>query len=208
MDLQFYGANCVTVSIGGTRLVIDDNLVSLGGKSVTKTGDVALFTTAQTTLSKDARLNIDTPGEYEIADISIYGIPVRAHMDEDKQRTAIMYKLISKEIRLLIVGHIFPKLNENDLETIGTVDVLVIPVGGNGFTLDPIGAMEVVKEIEPKLIIPTYYDDPKLNFPVPAQTLDQALQGLALEPKERVSKLRLKSGDFSETMQLVILDRQ
>jgi len=129
-------------------------------------------------------------------------------MDEDKQRTAIMYKLISKEIRLLIVGHIFPKLNENDLETIGTVDALVIPVGGNGFTLDPIGAMEVVKEIEPKLIIPTYYDDPKLNFPVPAQTLDQALQSLALEPKERVSKLRLKSGDFSETMQLVILDRQ
>ena len=42
MDLQFYGANCLSVSHKGTRLVIDDNLDQLGAKGVTQADDVAL----------------------------------------------------------------------------------------------------------------------------------------------------------------------
>ena len=207
MDVQFYGANCITVTIGNARVVIDDNLASLGGKSVTKPGDIALFTHAPETMPADVKLVIDRPGEYEASDISIYGVQARAHMDEDKQRSATMYKLIAKDLKLLVTGHVFPKLSESELEEIGTIDVVVIPVGGNGYTLDPVGALELIKELEPKLIIPTYYADDKLNFPMPAQTLEQALQGLGMEPKERTSKLKLKHSEFAEGMQLVVLEK-
>jgi L-ascorbate metabolism protein UlaG (beta-lactamase superfamily) len=107
----------------------------------------------------------------------------------------------------LVLGHVYPELSENQLESIGTVDVLVVPVGGNGFTLDPTGATTLIKEIEPKLVIPVYYDDASLKFPVPAQTLDQALQGLGMEPRERLAKLKVKASDLGDVMQLVVLEK-
>jgi L-ascorbate metabolism protein UlaG (beta-lactamase superfamily) len=207
MDIQFFGANCVTISVGGARVVVDDNLADLGGKAVAKAGDIVLFTHAHGGAPEGAKLVIDRPGEYEVSDISIYGIQSRAHIDEDKQRSATMYKLIAKDLRVLVTGHVFPKLKDSDFESIGTVDVMIVPVGGNGYTLDPTGALELIKEIEPKLVIPTHYADDKLNFPVPSQTLDQALQGLGMEPKERTGKLKLKHGDLDDTTQLVVLEK-
>lgn len=207
MDLQFHGANCLTLTIGGARIVVDDTLADMGGKTVTRPDDIALFTHVHDRMPEAVKLVIDRPGEYEVSDVSIYGIRARAHVDEDKQRTATMYKLIAKDLKLLITGHVFPKFKESDLEAIGAVDVIVVPVGGNGYTLDPIGALELIKAIEPKLVIPTFYDDDKLNFPMPAQTLDQALQALGMEPKERTGKLKLRHGDLDDTMQLVVLEK-
>lgn len=207
MDIQFFGANCVTINTGNARFVIDDNLADLGGKSITKPGDVALFTGPHGEAPQDVKLSIGMPGEYEVSDVSVYGIQARAHMDEDKQRSATMYKLIAKDLRVLVTGHVFPKFKESDFERIGIVDVMIVPVGGNGYTLDPVGALELIKEIEPKLVIPTYYDDPKLTFPMPAQTLEQSLQGLGMEPKERVSKLRLKPADLTDNTQLVVVEK-
>jgi len=208
MDIQFYGANCVTLTVGGARIVIDDTLAELGGKSITKPEDVSLYTQSHgsTAVDDGVRLLIDRPGEYEVSDISIYGIQARAHMDEDKQRTATMYKFIAKDLRVLVTGHIFPKLRETDLEAIGTIDVMIVPVGGNGYTVDPVGVLELIKEIEPKLVIPTYYDDEKLSFPMPAQTLEQALTTIGMEPKEHVGKLKLKQADIAETTQLVVVE--
>jgi L-ascorbate metabolism protein UlaG (beta-lactamase superfamily) len=207
MDVQFFGANCVAISVGGARIVIDDNLADLGGKPVTKAGDVALYTGVHGQPPTDVKLSIGMPGEYEVSEISVYGVQARAHIDEANQKSVTMYKLIAKDLRVLVTGHIHPKLKESDLEAIGTVDVIIVPVGGNGFTLDPVGALELIKEIEPKLVIPTYYDDPKLNFPVPAQTLDQALQGLGMEPKERVAKLKLKHSDLPVDTQLIVVEK-
>lgn len=208
MDIQFYGANCVALSVGNARVVIDDTIADMGGKAVAKAGDVVLYTQAHGDAPEGVKLMIDRPGEYEVSDISIYGIQMRAHMDEDKQHSTTMYKLIAKDLRVLVTGHIFPKLKASDFEQIGTVDVMIVPVGGNGYTLDPTGALELVKEIEPKLIIPTYYADDKLTYPMPAQTLEQALQTLGMEPKERTAKLRLKLGHaFDDTAQLVVLEK-
>jgi len=212
MDIQFYGANCITLTTSGNkgvRVVIDDNLAKIGGKSVVKPGDIALYTSSLThsTPSVETRLLIDHPGEYEVSDISVYGIPARAHMDEAGKLTSTMYKIISKELSVFIPGHIYPDLDDNQLESIGMIDVMLLPVGGNGFTLDPVGALKVIKKIEPKIIIPTHYDDTSLNFEVPQQTLEQVVTALSMEPKEPVQKLKLKAGELPELAQLVILER-
>lgn len=207
MDLQFFGANCIGLSVLGSRVVIDDNLGSLGSKTVTKQGDIALFTSEHDKLSAEVKLIIDSPGEFEVGSISIYGIPVRTHMDEPDKKSGTMYKLVWGDISILVTGHIFPDLTDQQLEDIGMVSVLIIPVGGNGFTLDPVGALSIVKKIEPKIIIPTHYADADLNFPVVQQTLDQALVGLAMEPAEKTTKLKLKSTDLTEGTRLIVLER-
>jgi L-ascorbate metabolism protein UlaG (beta-lactamase superfamily) len=205
MDLQFFGANCVGVTLKGTRIIIDDNLADLGGKTVTKADDVALFTGPHGQAA--ARLTFDSPGEYEVADISIIGIPARSHLDEAGPMNATMFKLIVGDTTILVTGHIYPELTDQQLEAAGIVDVLVVPVGGNGYTVDPIGALKLIKAIEPKLVVPTHFDEKGLNFPVPQQDLDHALKEMAMEPKERVAKLKVKPGELSDVTQLVILER-
>lgn len=206
MDLQFYGANCVGLTYKGVRVVIDDNLAELGGKSILKADDVALFTTIHPEATS-ARLTFDSPGEYEVSDISVIGIDARAHMDEAGQKSATMFKLTVGDLDVLVTGHVYPDLTDAQLEIIGRVDVLVVPVGGNGYTVDPVGALKLTKAIEPKLIVPTHYADKVLKFPVPQQELTNALKELAMEPQETTTKLRLKPSELSDVTHLVILEK-
>lgn len=206
MDLQFYGANCLSVTHRGARLVVDDNLADIGAKSIIKPDDVALFTGPHG--SADAgRLSFDSPGEYEVSDISVIGIAARAHLDEPGTLNATMFKLITGDITVLITGHIYPQLSDAQLEAVGMVDLLVVPVGGNGYTVDPVGALQLIKAIEPKQIVPTHYADSALKYPVPQQDLSNALKELAMEPKETVAKLKLKHAELTDLTHLIILEK-
>lgn len=207
MDIQFYGANCVVVGTKQARLAVDDNLAELGAKSVVKPDDILLYTMAHGQPAQAPKLLIDQPGEYEVTGVSVFGIAARSHMDEEGQMSATMYKVVADDVNVLVTGHIYPDLSDDQLEKIGMVDVLVIPVGGNGYTLDGVGALKLIKKIEPKLVIPTHYDDDKLQFPVPQQALEDALKALAMEPKETVAKLRIKPAELTDVTQLVVLER-
>lgn len=207
MDIQFHGANCITLGVKQARVVIDDNLTELGGKSVTKPGDIVLQTGESKVNTTGAKIVIDQPGEYEVSGIHIYGIEARAHMDEEGKKSATMYKVLAEDLRILVVGHIYPNLTDAQLERIGMVDIMIIPVGGNGYTLDGVGALKLVKEVEPKLVIPTHYEDKGINYPMPQQPLESALKGLAMEAKETVAKLKIKPADIAEGTHLVVLER-
>lgn len=208
MELQYFGANCVRINAKRAVLVVDDNLVSLGGKSVAKPGDVVLSTGLNNLEPAAAKLVIQEPGEYEVSDVSIKGISARAHMDEPGKQTATIFKVIVDDVRVGIVGHIYPELSSAQLESLGTIDVLVIPVGGGGYTLDPIGALKLIKEIEPKVVIPTHYAEKSLAYEVPQQTLEEALKAMSMEPRETLAKLKIKAGELGDTTQLVVLEKQ
>src|SRR5665647_458970 len=207
MDLQYCGGNCVVLNTKGARLVVDDTLASLGVKGVIRSGDIALFTLKQAGVLSDTNLAIDSPGEYEASNVMITGIPARAHMDEAGTYAVTMYKVVAGDVSFLFTGNIYPSLDDDQLEAIGRVDVMIVPVGGNGYTLDPVGALKLIKDVEPKLIIPTHYDDKHLKYEVPQQTLEQAVHGLGMEPKETVQKLKLKATELGDVTQLIVLER-
>jgi len=206
MDMQFYGANCIVLSGKHNRLVIDDNLSTLGAKGVGKDGDIFLYTGAHSAVQQKAKLVIDMPGEYEVSNISITGIQTRSHMDGENEKSAVMYKVIWGDTRVLITGHVYPRLSDDQLETIGIVDTMFVPVGGNGYTLDAIGALQLVKAIEPKVVIPTHYDSSNLKYEVPQAALVDALQSLGMEPKQREAKFQFKSIETTDTTQLIVLE--
>lgn len=208
MEIQFYGGNCVRLSSRKATVIIDDTLADLGLKSVTKAGDIALFTTAHGVPKAETKLVIDQPGEYEVSDTSIQGIAARAHIDEPDKQTATMYKIIGDDVRIAVVGHVYPELSDAQLEALGMIDLLIIPVGGNGYTMDAIGALSLIKKIEPRVVIPTHYADKAVKYPVPQAELAEALKGLAMEPKETVPKLKLKGTEFGEGTQLIVLEHQ
>lgn len=208
MEFQYHGANCIKISTKQASIIVDDNLSELGLKSQTKSGDIALFTDAHGEPGVETKLTIDQPGEFEVSGVSITGYPMRAHMDEEGSATATMYRIVIGETRILITGHIYPELTDDQLESIGLVDVIIIPVGGNGYTMDGIGALKVIKSIEPKLVIPVHYADKAVAYPVPQNDLKEIQNTLSIDVKESTGKLKLKNSDIPESMQMVILERQ
>jgi hypothetical protein len=82
----------------------------------------------------------------------------------------------------------------------------VIPVGGNGYTLDGVAATSIIKKAEPAVVIPTYYEDASLTFEVPAQPLSEFLKVSSLQADEPVDFIRLgKSLDTESTQTKVVL---
>lgn len=207
MEFQYYGGNCIAISTKGARIVVDDNLTELGAKGITKPDDISVFTQPPTGTAL-GRLIFSDPGEYEVSEISIFGVSARSHMDEEGAESATIYKIQHGDLRVAVVGHIHPSITEEEIEELGAVDILFVPVGGNGYTLDPLGALSVIKKVEPKIVIPTHYDDPKLNYPMPQQPLEEALKAIGLETKETLAKFKPKASDFTDNTQVVILERQ
>jgi L-ascorbate metabolism protein UlaG (beta-lactamase superfamily) len=207
MELQYYGGNCLKITTKKAVLVVDDNLKSLGVKPISKLDNVSLVTNPILIKAEPTGFVIDSPGEYEMLDVVIKGIGVRSHMDEVGKANAVVYRVTAGDTTIAIAGHIHPDLTDDELEAIGLVDVLVVPVGGNGYTLDAVGALQVIKKIEPKVIIPVHYDDKSLKYEVPQQSLDEALKALGMEPFEKVDKFKLKPNEISDSAHLVVLEK-
>ncbi len=207
MELTYYGANCIRINTKKAQIVVDDNLGQLGLKPVTKPTDISLRT-FQGVPKTNSQFMADMPGEYEISGIIIHGVPARAHMDEEGKHTATIFTVEADDLKIAIIGHVYPELSEDQLEQIGLVDIAVVPVGGNGYTLDGAGALNVVKAIEPKAVIPTHYADKAVKYEVPQAELADALKNLGMEAAETVDKYRPKPVELTDTTRLIVLNRQ
>lgn len=209
MQIEYFGGNCVRVVTKKVTITIDDNLDQLGQKTITKPDNISVVTNKEIIKSDPlSQFVIERPGEFEISDISIQGIAVRAHMDEPNQKKATIVRLVIDDIKVAVAGHIDSDLSEDQLELLGIVDVLIIPVGGNGYTLDGVGALKVIKKIDPKIVIPTHYEDKQLKYEVPQAPLEEALKGLAMEPAETLDVLKLRGREFDEGTKLIVLNRK
>ncbi|MCL5113061.1 MAG: MBL fold metallo-hydrolase [Patescibacteria group bacterium] len=207
MEIQYYGGNCLTVTYKSTKLIIDDYLEDFGKKSIIKNQDTAIYTDELITNQNNNNYNllINGPGEYEIGEISVIGIRSRSFIDQDKSVT--MYKFTTPEASILITGRIFGEFNDEQMEKIGKINALIVPLGNNGYCLDPVGGLKLIKEIEPNIFIPTFYKSKDLKYPVETLSLDQIITELGMESSEAITKLKLKKNDISDSISLVILEQ-
>ena len=208
-EVEYKGGNGVVVSSSKANVVIDPKTSLVGLKDLAVKDKIELATEARFALnSDDAKIVIEGPGEYGIADLDITGVAATRHLDtEADPKVSTIYRIDNGEIRLAVVGNIFENISEDQLEEIGIIDVLVIPVGGNGYTLDATGAATLVRKISPKVVIPVHYDDPALTYEVPQGTLDEFAKTLGA-PVEEVTKYKVKSASaLPATLTVVALAR-
>jgi hypothetical protein len=207
MEVQFFGANCIRLADKKVSVIIDDNLAELGQKQVVRSEDIAIYTFGKGDASNGARFLINGPGEYEISDVSIRGIPAQAHVDEEGTN-ATMYSLELQNYKIGVIGHINPNLSEEQIETLGVIDLLIIPVGGNGYTVDAAGAVQLIKKIEPKIVIPTHYADSGIKYPVPQADLQVFLKEMGVDTSlEPVDSLKFKDAEMNDKTSVVVLKR-
>jgi len=145
---------------------------------------------------------INSPGEYERQGTFVYGI-LGWHDDKQSERN-IMYKISSEDINLLHLGDMGKELTDDQLEKIGDVDVLLIPIGGN-YTIDYKKALEVIAQIEPKIAIPMHYKTAD-NKASKLAAIDDFLKHCGMRV-EKTDKLKLTKKDLAnEDTRVVVLE--
>lgn len=208
-EMEYKGANAVVIATKNSTIITDPKLSVVGLKDLSVKNAIELATEARFALnSADARLVIEGPGEYGIGDFDIHGIPAQRHLDTDKDPlVSTIYRVEIGDINVAVLGNIYEKLSEEQLEEIGIVDILVIPVGGNGYTLDATGAATIARQIDPKVVIPVHYADSALKYEVPQDPLDVFVKELGA-PVEETSKYKLKSAaSLPQVLTVVELQR-
>lgn len=193
-EVEYKGANCIVVSTKKASIVVDPKLSVVGLKDASVKDTVELATEARFAVnSDDAKLVIEGPGEYGIADFDIRGVAAQRHLDaETEPKASTMYRIEAGDIRLAVIGNVYEKLSETQLEELGIVDVLVIPVGGGGYTLDATGAATITRQIDPKIVVPVHYADGALKYEVPQLDVE-TFTGELGAPVEEAPKLKLKA---------------
>lgn len=194
-EIEYKGGNGVVISTKNATVVSDPKLSVVGLKDIAIKDDVELATEERFALNSEAaKLRIEGPGEYGIADFDITGIAAQRHLDaESDPKKSTIYRVEASGFRVALLGNIYEKLSEDQLEAIGVVDILIIPVGGGGYTLDPTGAINLTRQIDPKVVIPIHYNDSSLKYEVPQAELNEFTSQLGA-PVEQVSKYKLKQG--------------
>lgn len=209
-DIEYKGGNGVIISTKKTTAIIDPNLSVVGLKDLKVKDAVEIATEARFALGgEDVKLAIEGPGDYEIGDFSIHGVPAVRHLDtESDEPISTMYRIEVGEARIAVIGNIAPKLNEDQQEEIGVVDILILPVGGGGYTLDATSAAAIVRQIDPKVVIPVHYADEALKYEVPQDTVDTFIKELAAPVEDVVGKYKVKSpSSIPQVLTVIKLDR-
>jgi len=159
-----------------------------------------------TELIEGTPLILTWPGQFEKKGVRVWGIHSFHDKVEGKERGEnVMYKIESEGVSLLHCGDLGAALTDAQLDEIGDVDVLFVPVGGK-FTLTADEAISLIKKVEPAIIIPMHYGRPDLAIEGLAP-LDEFLKKMGVEPSEPLEKLVVKKEDFAVdvAMRVVVL---
>ncbi|MCL1876699.1 MBL fold metallo-hydrolase [Candidatus Saccharibacteria bacterium] len=209
MEIEYKGANCVVIKDKKILIVVDPT-INVSVKEARNPDAVILATQENFAPSEMDAENfvIDMPGEYEHTDVSVRGIPARSHIGADeKAKNATMYRVETDGVRLAVIGHTVAPLSDDDLENIGIVDIVVIPVGGGGFTLDAKDAAAIVRQISPKIVIPTHYEDGHTKYEVLQESVDLFIKEMDCL-HEKTPTLKVKSAlNLPEVMTVYELSR-
>src|SRR3989344_2890377 len=174
MKISWAGQSCFEISVSPSKevsatIVIDPFDEKIGLKLPNMEADVVLISHAHHDHNnakgiKGNPMVIDGPGEYEVRGVFIKGIDSFHDDVNGKERGKnTMYAIEAEDIKICHLGDFGQKqLTDEQLDAIGHVDVLMIPVGGE-YTISSSEAQKVIGQIEPRMIIPMHYALPKLT---------------------------------------------
>ncbi len=149
---------------------------------------------------------ISGPGEYEVKGINVVGVATF----HDNKRGALrgkntIYNLKVDGVNIAHLGDLGQdELTNEQIEALGNVDVLMVPVGGV-YTIDGAVAAKIVASLEPRVIIPMHYfdKDAKVNL----EGVEKFLKEMGKENIEPLPKLVLTKDKLPEEAQTVLLSK-
>ncbi len=138
-----------------------------------------VVTTDKDKKTSPATFVINGPGEYEVRGISVVGV------------YSGIFVIELDGLRIVHLGKLDQKLSERQMEEIGPVDVVMVGVGT--------GALELVRQLDPWVVIPMGYDEAKL---------EEFLKGMARTETTPQPKLVLSADKLPTVLSVVVLEKK
>jgi len=211
MDIKYLGHSSFKLSSKSISVITDPFDNSIGIKFPSESATIVTVSHQHSDHNnsdavKDVKKIVSGPGEYEIEGVSIIGL-ASYHDDKkgEERGTNTIYVYEMEELRLAHLGDIGHKLSEKQVEELGDIDILMLPVGGT-YTIDAKTAVEVVQSIEPEIIIPMHYNSPELDQKTFGELtdVDRFTKELGVKVVEE-KKYSVKSTDMTDEDQTVVV---
>jgi L-ascorbate metabolism protein UlaG (beta-lactamase superfamily) len=219
MEITWYGHSCFRLTERNYATVVTDpfDSKSIGYDSLRLKSDIVTVSHDApghnyTDAVKGVSHVIDGPGEFEIGGVFITGVQSdsassgrkKAKNGDSSPRNTI-YVFDYDGITVAHLGDLNVTPTQSEIESLGTVNVVLIPVGGGG-GLNAAKAAEVISLIEPNLVIPMHYSTPAAKLSL--DSLNKFIKEMGLSKPEPQPSLKVSRSSLPNETHVVVLDYQ
>jgi L-ascorbate metabolism protein UlaG (beta-lactamase superfamily) len=199
MEIKYLGHSCFRIKGKNTTVITDPYAPDLGytlGKQAANIVSVSHQHSGHNYtegVTGEPRI-VSRPGEYEIGDAILIGLPT--YHDSEKgiiRGKNVVFVVAMDDLVICHLGDLGEALKESQVEELGKVDVLLVPVGDMS-ALNAANAARLVRQIEPGIVIPMHYKLPQSNRelePVERFLAEMGTSGILPQPKLIVTKASL-----------------
>ena len=209
MDITWLGHSCFRIKGRNAIVITDPYSPSLGYSLGKPTAHIVTVSHQHEGHSYvqgigDEPKVVTRPGEYEIRGVLIIGIATFHDKEKGANRGKnTIYLMEIDEVTVCHLGDLGHVLTADQVEETGNVDVLLLPVGGVSTINAPLAA-EVVRQLEPKAVVPMHYKTPAISWEL--GTVDRFLKELGANQISPRPKLSFTKSSLPISTQVFLLD--
>lgn len=209
MDISWLGHSCFRIKGSQATVITDPYAPSLGYSLGKPTANIVTVSHQHPGHSYFQGIEgepklITRPGEYEINGVLIIGIATY-HDEEggEKRGRNTLYLMEVDEVSICHLGDLGHVLTTEQVEKLDNVDLLLLPVGGVS-TIDAPVAAKVVRQLEPKVVIPMHYKTPA--FKRELEPVERFLKETGIKQVDSSPKLSFTKQSLPASTQVFLLN--
>ena len=218
MEITWYGHSCFRLTERNYATVVTDPFdnKSIGYDALRLRSDIVTVSHDapghnNTDAVKGTSHVIDGAGEFEIGGVFITGVETdggsskKKGKDYDSTARNTVYVFDYDGITVAHLGDLRQTPTQSEVESLGTINVALVPVGGGG-GLNAAKAAEIISLIEPNLVIPMHYSTPASK--VSLDSLNKFIKEMGLSKAETQPSLKVTRSGLPNETHVVVLDYQ
>lgn len=216
MEITWYGHSCFRLTERTYATVVTDPFdnKSVGYGPLKLKADIVTVSHeapghSNTDAVKGTSHVIEGAGEYEIGSVFITGVATDGSSGKKKDKDAssrnIVYVFDYNGITVAHLGDLKQVPTQSEIETLGTINVALVPVGGGG-GLNAAKAAEVISLIEPNIVVPMHYATPAAKVSLDA--LNKFIKEMGLSKPETQDSLKVTRTGLPDETKVIVLEYQ
>ena len=208
MEITWLGHACFRLRSDDLVVVTDPFPSSMGLRPENRQATVV--TISNTHPNHNNRLEVggapkifDAPGEYEYSGVAARGVMTSLKEGQPQKERNVAYSIVMDNVNVCHLGDIATPLTTRQVEELQPVDVLLAPAGG-GCTLELERILQLMQDLDPKIVIPMHYQIPGATEPL--GNLDAFLQLMGVSEVQPRRSLTVTTGNLPPNMQVTVLE--
>jgi L-ascorbate metabolism protein UlaG (beta-lactamase superfamily) len=213
MEITWYGHSCFRLTERNFATVVTDpfdhkavgyDALKLKAEIVTVSHEAPGH--SKTDVVKGTTHVLTGAGEFEIGGVFITAVQTAGGGKKSKDKTRnTLYVFDYDGITVAHMGDLQEAPTQSEVEALGTINVLLLPVGG-GSSLNAAKAAEVVSMLEPNLVVPMHYSTPDAKISL--DSLNKFLKEMGLSKVEAQPSLKVTRSGLPDETKVTVLEYQ